>query len=93
LNDERENEDTAREVKNITAGVNKVSREHMLPTFTSNTKCPASNDGGIQTGPNVRRKGDNGGPIEQLEARGYEVVPDVLETDGGTCELISKVQQ
>ena len=92
MNDESENEDTAREVKNITAGVNKVSREHMLPTFTSNTKCPASNDGGIQTGPNVRRKGNDGGAIEQLEACGYEVVPDVLETDDGTWELISKVQ-
>jgi hypothetical protein len=92
LNDESENEDTAREVKDLTASVTKVSKEHKLPTFTGKTERPTNNDGGNRTGPNVRPKGDDGGANEQLEACGYEVVPDVFETDGGTWELISKVQ-
>jgi serine/threonine protein kinase len=35
--------------------------------------------------------GDNSGTDIQLEDAGYEVVPDVLETDGGTWELVDKV--
>jgi hypothetical protein len=92
LNEESENEDTAREVKNLSASVTKASKENMLPTFTGKTERPTNNDGGNRTGSNVCRKGDDGGAIEQLESCGYEVVPDVLETDGGTWELISKVQ-
>ncbi|KAF8468574.1 kinase-like domain-containing protein [Russula ochroleuca] len=57
-----------------------------LPTFTGKTKREED-----QIEPNVRRKGNDGGAIEQLEACGYEVVPDVLETDDGTWELISKL--
>ncbi|KAF8480135.1 hypothetical protein DFH94DRAFT_692479 [Russula ochroleuca] len=78
-------------VENLKASVNKLSKEHKLPMFTDKTKRPAGNDWGNRTGPNVRPKGDDGGANEQLEACGYEVVPDVLETDGGTWELISKL--
>lgn len=35
---------------------------------------------------------DNGGVIEQLQASEFEVVLDVLETDGGTWELIDDLQ-
>ncbi|KAH9047384.1 hypothetical protein EDB84DRAFT_483455 [Lactarius hengduanensis] len=35
--------------------------------------------------------GGDGGAAEQLEAYGYEVVPDILETEGGTWELIDKL--
>ena len=35
---------------------------------------------------------NNGGAIEQLQASEYEVVLDVLETDGGTWELIDDLQ-
>jgi hypothetical protein len=87
LNDGSENEDTKRKVKNFASSVYETSIEHKLPTFTSKTKC-----GEDQTEPNVRRKGDDEGANGQLEACGYKVVPDVLETDGGTWELISKVQ-
>jgi hypothetical protein len=82
-----ENGDTKRRVRNFAASIHEISLEHDLPTFTSKTE-----DGEDKTEPNVRRKGGDGGAIGQLEACGYEVVPDVLETDGGTWELISKVQ-
>ena len=86
LDDESE-DDTEQRVKDLRSTVNAARKKHKLPTFTGKTK-----DGEDQTEPNVRRKGDDGGANEQLEACGYEVVPDVLETDGGTWELISKVQ-
>ncbi|KAH9047382.1 kinase-like domain-containing protein [Lactarius hengduanensis] len=35
--------------------------------------------------------GGDGGAAEQLEAYGYEIVPDILETEGGTWELIDKL--
>ncbi|KAH9168836.1 hypothetical protein EDB89DRAFT_1559152 [Lactarius sanguifluus] len=37
------------------------------------------------------KHGGDGGAAEQLEAYGYEVVPDILETEGGTWELIDKL--
>ena len=86
LDDESE-DDTEQRVKDLRSTVNAARKKHKLPTFTGKTK-----DWEDQTEPNVRRKGDDGGANEQLEACGYEVVPDVLETDGGTWELISKVQ-
>lgn len=52
----------------------------------------SDSDGGSQAGPSVRREGDDGGANEQLEACGYEIVPDVLGTDGGTWELLTKVR-
>jgi hypothetical protein len=87
LNDEGEDEDTERRVEGLRSTIDKASEKHELPTFTGKTK-----GGEDQTEPNIRRKGDDGGANEQLEACGYEVVPDVLETNGGTWELISKVQ-
>jgi hypothetical protein len=86
LNDENESGDTKRKVEELATSVSKVSKEHKLPTFTGKTKR-----GEDQAEPNVRRKANDGGANEQLEACGYEVVPDVLETDGGAWELISKV--
>jgi len=87
LNDESENGDTNRKVEHLKASVHEARKVHKLPTFTGKTKREED-----QIEPNVRRKGKDGGAIEQLEACGYEVVPDVLETDDGTWELISKVQ-
>ncbi|KAF8465806.1 kinase-like domain-containing protein [Russula ochroleuca] len=86
LNDESENGDTKRKVEHLKASVHEASKVHKLPTFTGKTKREED-----QIEPNVRRKGNDGGAIEQLEACGYEVVPDVLETDDGTWELISKL--
>ncbi|KAH9995504.1 kinase-like domain-containing protein [Russula vinacea] len=86
LNDESESGDTKRKVEELATSVSKVSKEHKLPTFTGKTKR-----GEDQAEPNVRRKANDGGANEQLEACGYEVVPDVLETDGGAWELISKL--
>ncbi|KAH9003162.1 hypothetical protein EDB86DRAFT_3100341 [Lactarius hatsudake] len=37
------------------------------------------------------KHGCDEGAAEQLEAYGYEVVPDILETEGGTWELIDKL--
>ena len=87
MNDESENEDTKRKVKILQDSIYEVRKKHMLPTFTGKTNC-----GEDQTEPNVRWKSDDEGANGQLEACGYNVVPDVLETDGGTWELISKVQ-
>ncbi|KAH9052933.1 hypothetical protein EDB83DRAFT_2265766 [Lactarius deliciosus] len=41
--------------------------------------------------PTFTDKTKHGGAAEQLEAYGYEVVPDILETEGGTWELIDKL--
>jgi hypothetical protein len=92
LNDGSEN-DTEREVDELTDSVDKLGREHHLPTFTSKNTTRPTNDDGRNKGPSAdRRKGNDGGATEQLETCGYEVVPDVLETDGGTWELMSRVQ-
>jgi uncharacterized protein YrzB (UPF0473 family) len=84
LNDESGNEDIQRKVEKLT--VYDVSKKHVLPTFTGKTED--------QTEYNVCRKSDDEGANGhwQLEVCEYKVVPDVLETDGGTWELISKVQ-
>ncbi|KAH8990320.1 hypothetical protein EDB92DRAFT_1999275 [Lactarius akahatsu] len=37
------------------------------------------------------KHGGDGGAAEQLEAYRYQVVPDILETEGGTWELIDKL--
>ena len=38
------------------------------------------------------RSSNNDIQVDQLEACGYEVIPDVFEDDGGTWGLINKVQ-
>ena len=88
LYNESENEDTIKKVKNLVNTFDQLSKK--LPAFTSKTKRPASSDGS-QPGPSVRRKG-NDAPTEQLEAHGYEIEPDVFEAEGGTWELLPKVQ-
>lgn len=66
--------------------------EQKLPTFTGKTNHTTGRDKENQPGPSTRRKGNAGHQVDQLESCGYEVVDDVLETDGGTWELLSKVQ-
>ncbi|KAH9164869.1 hypothetical protein EDB89DRAFT_2014754 [Lactarius sanguifluus] len=85
-----ESGDTKSRVRELTAGVDKLSQDHGMPEFTSDTKCTVSDDRENQPGPSVCPKGDARGANEQLEASGYQVVPDVFETDGGTWELIVK---
>jgi hypothetical protein len=85
--------DTQTEVDELKKAVDKLGRENQLPTFTSKKSKRPTDDDGTNEGPSThRRKGNDGGATEQLETCGYEVVPDILETDGGTWELISKVQ-
>jgi len=50
LHDESENEDTDGNVKKLAASANKLRQEHNLPTFTSKTEHPASDDEGSETG-------------------------------------------
>ncbi|KAH8980627.1 hypothetical protein EDB86DRAFT_3087731 [Lactarius hatsudake] len=86
-----ESGDTESRVKELTEGVDKLSQDRSMPKFTSETKCTVSNDKGNQPGPSVCPKGNASGANEQLEASGYQVVPDVFETDGGTWELLVKL--
>ncbi|KAH8987166.1 kinase-like domain-containing protein [Lactarius akahatsu] len=93
LENESENDDdTRRRVKELTAGIYKLSQEHSMPTFADKTKCTGSDDGENQSGPSTCPKGDARGTNEQLEACGYKVIPVVFETDGGTWELISDLK-
>ena len=78
-------EDTIAKVNELVVDLDK--KRQKLPKFTITF---SSDDGESQSGP--RRKRNDGDSIEQLEACGYDVVPDVLETDGGTWELLHKVQ-
>ncbi|KAI9459836.1 hypothetical protein BJY52DRAFT_1264037 [Lactarius psammicola] len=91
LDHESENGDTEGQVEKLATSVYYLSKDHHMSTFTGKTKHTASNDGGNQTGPRVRQKGGDGGANEQLEACGYEVEPDVFETDGGTWESVFKL--
>ena len=91
--DDGSKSDTQREVDELKESVDKLAKENRLPTFTSKkTKRPTYDDGRNEGSSARRRKGNDRGPTEQLETCGYEMVSDVLETDGGTWELISKVQ-
>ncbi|KAH9177384.1 kinase-like domain-containing protein [Lactarius sanguifluus] len=92
LADESDNGDTGTKVKKLATTVKNFGTEHRLQAFTSNSKRTGNDDGENQPERNVRPKGGNGGADEQLEAYGYQVVPDILETEGGTWELIDKVQ-
>ncbi|KAH8979252.1 hypothetical protein EDB92DRAFT_2118863 [Lactarius akahatsu] len=89
LVDESENGDTAAKVKKFAASVTKFSKDNILTAFTGPSKRTTSDDGENQSGRNVRQKG---GAAEQLEACGYQEVPDIFEAERGTWELISKVQ-
>ncbi|KAH9168843.1 kinase-like domain-containing protein [Lactarius sanguifluus] len=91
LADESDNGDTGTKVKKLATTVKNFGTEHRLQAFTSNSKRSANDDGENQPGRNVRHKGGDRGADEQLEAYGYEVVPDILETEGGTWELIDKL--
>jgi hypothetical protein len=82
---------TEKEVKDLTSKLQAFKKENNLTAFSKKTKRSASTNGGNQTGSNSRQKGNNGTALRQLEGSGYVVVPNVLETDGGTWELISKV--
>lgn len=87
LIDEREEEDTKAKVEELLANFNEMRRN--LSTFTSKNMSFSSNDEENQPGISVHQKSNDS---EHLEACGYEVVPDVFETDGGTWELLYKVQ-
>ena len=61
-----------------------------LPTYTFTRKAEdlSSDD---ECDEPIRQKSEDGGATDQLEACGYEVVPDVFEAAGGTWKLIDKV--
>ncbi|KAH9041687.1 kinase-like domain-containing protein [Lactarius pseudohatsudake] len=92
LADEIDDGDTGTKVKKLATSVENFRKKHKLQTFTSRSKRTANDDGENQPERNVRPKGGDGGADEQLEAYGYQVVPDILETEGGTWESIDKVQ-
>ncbi|KAH9041661.1 kinase-like domain-containing protein [Lactarius pseudohatsudake] len=91
LADESDNGDTGTKVKKLANAVDNFGNKHGLRAFTGKAKRAANDDGENQPERNIRQKGGDGGADEQLEAYGYEVVPDILETEGGTWELIDKL--
>jgi hypothetical protein len=82
--------DTKKQVHNLQLFVEKFSQN--LSTFTNISEHSESTYGGDQSESNANRKGNDSGADEQLEDYGYKIVPDILETDGGTWEVIDKVQ-
>jgi hypothetical protein len=94
LNDESGND--TREVDKLMESVNTLIREHQLPMFNTDKK----NERTSTTSDDERNEGrsahcwesNDGGVTEQLETCGYKVVPDVFEAEGGTWELLFKVQ-
>ena len=94
MEDDGENGDTTEKVKELTTDLDQLGKDNNLSGFTGKTKTKRlpGNYGRNQPGTSVHGSGGGGGAAEQLETCGYEVVPDVFETDGGTWELISKVQ-
>ena len=66
-------------------------RQLRLPTFTFNSQAKRLSGDEDQPWTSVHQKSDNGGIADQLEVCGYEVIPDVFEMAGATCELIGKV--
>ncbi|KAH9007816.1 hypothetical protein EDB84DRAFT_1447307 [Lactarius hengduanensis] len=81
LADESDNGDTGTKVEKLATAVDNFGKKHGLPMFTCNTKRAANDGWGKPTQTQY----------EQLEAYGYQVVPDILETEGGTWELIDKL--
>ena len=65
-------------------------RHLRLPTYTFTRKAKGLSSNNEDDQP-IRQKSEGGGATDQLEACGYEVVPDVFEMAGTTCELIGKV--
>ena len=92
MEDDGENGDTIGKVKELTADLDQLGKDSNLSGFTDKTKRLSGNYGGNQPGTSVHGGGSGGDAAEQLEACGYEVVPDVFETHGGTWEVIFKVQ-
>jgi hypothetical protein len=84
---ESEDSDTRRMVKKLADSMRQLG----LPISHSKAKGLPSDDEDGQPWLSARQKGDDGGVTDQLEACGYEVVPDVFEMAGSTCELINKV--
>ena len=71
----------------IAANFNRAS-----PRFTGRTKHFAKSDWETDDPGSARRSSNNDIQVDQLEACGYKVVPDVFEDDGGSWELVKKVQ-
>ncbi|KAH9003154.1 kinase-like domain-containing protein [Lactarius hatsudake] len=92
LADESDSGDTGTKVKKLATAVDNFRKKHGLPMFIGKAKRTANDDEETQPERNVRQNVGDGGATDQLEAFGYEVVPDILETEGGTWELIDKVQ-
>jgi hypothetical protein len=91
LDTESGDERTKVEVQKIKAYVDQLGKKHGMETFASR-KRRATHDSDGENQHSAHRKRGDGGAVEQLEGCGYEVVPDVFETDGGTWESITKVQ-
>jgi hypothetical protein len=95
--------DTVGQVKKLKDLVNQYSCSNNLQQFTNksdystktsehSTQDSTSNYSEDQSESNASLKGNDASADEQLEDYGYKVVPDILETDGGTWEVIDKVQ-
>ncbi|KAH9052905.1 kinase-like domain-containing protein [Lactarius deliciosus] len=91
LADESDSGDTGIKVKKLATSVEIFRNKHSLPAFTGKSKRTANDDEEDQPKRRVRPKGGDEDAAEQLEAYGYQVVPDILETEGGTWELIDKL--
>ncbi|KAH8981800.1 kinase-like domain-containing protein [Lactarius akahatsu] len=91
LADESDSGDTGIKVKKLATSVENFRNKHSLPAFTGKSKRTANDDEEDQPKRRVRPKGGDEDAAEQLEAYGYQVVPDILETEGGTWELIDKL--
>jgi hypothetical protein len=81
-------EDAREQVDKLKLFVEKNSQN--LSTFTNISEHSTSTYRGNQSESDASRKGGDGGADGQFEDCGYNVVPDILETDGGTWELIDK---
>jgi serine/threonine protein kinase len=84
-----DDKDTKLQVNKLNLAVENIKVSHQLQGFSNRSKRPSTDTGGDDRPSNKSKTSD---AAEQLEDSGYEVVPDVLETDGGTWELIDKVQ-
>ncbi|KAH9052031.1 hypothetical protein EDB83DRAFT_2521899 [Lactarius deliciosus] len=87
---ETEDDGTKRGIRDLTVDLRKLRKDGKLPTFTGKAKNRRPHDGENQAGPSTHGGGGSGA-TEELEAHGYQVVPDIIETDGGTWEVIEKL--
>ncbi|KAI9443372.1 hypothetical protein H4582DRAFT_1924231 [Lactarius indigo] len=90
LEAEPEDEDTKKSIRELAVDLENLGEDGKLPAFACKTKNRTSHYGENQAGPSTYR-GGCGGATEQLKAHGYDVVADVIETDGCTWELIDKL--